>query len=60
MLLNGVAIDPARILYAGVVPTFAGLFQINVRLPDITPSNPEVRIGFAGTMSPPARVLPLQ
>jgi uncharacterized protein (TIGR03437 family) len=60
MLLNGAAVDPGRILYAGVVPTFAGLFQINVRLPDAAPSNPEVRIGFGGTMSPAGRTLPLE
>jgi uncharacterized protein (TIGR03437 family) len=60
LLINGAAVDPQRILYAGVVPTFAGLFQINLRLPDPAPSNPEVRIGFAGAMSPTGRILPLQ
>jgi uncharacterized protein (TIGR03437 family) len=60
MLINGMAVDPRQILYAGVVPTFAGLFQINVQLPATVPSNPEIRIGFAGTMSPAGRVLPLQ
>jgi uncharacterized protein (TIGR03437 family) len=59
MLLNGVAVDPQQILYAGVVPTFAGLFQINVRLPDNAPANPQVQLGYAGIMSPPGRVLPL-
>lgn len=60
MLLNGVAVDPQQILYAGVVPTFAGLFQINVQLPANTPSNPQIQIGYAGTLSPTGRVLPLQ
>ncbi len=31
MQINDVVVDPANILYAGVVPKFAGLFQINVR-----------------------------
>ncbi len=60
LLLNGAAVDPRKILYAGVVPTFAGLFQINLQLPDDAPSNPEVRIGYSATMSPAGRILPLQ
>lgn len=60
LLLNGAAVDPRQILYVGVTPTFAGLFQINLQIPVDAPSNPEVRIGYAGTMSPPGRVLPLQ
>jgi uncharacterized protein (TIGR03437 family) len=60
LLLNGVAIDPRQILYAGVTPTFAGLFQINLQLPTGLPSNPEIRIGYAGTLSPAGRILPLQ
>ena len=42
--LNGVAIDPALILYAGVTPYSAGLYQINLVLPDNTPTNPEIRV----------------
>ena len=60
MLINGVAVNSQQILYAGVTPMFAGLFQINVRLPDNSPSNPEIRIGYAGIMSPPGRTLPVQ
>ncbi len=60
MLINGVAVDPHQILYAGVVPTFAGLFQINVQLPANLPSNPQIQIGYAGTFSPTGRVLPVQ
>ena len=60
MLINGVAVSPQQILYAGVVPTFAGLFQINVQLPGNTPSNPQIQIGYAGIMSPAGRVLPVQ
>lgn len=59
MLINGAAVNPQQILYAGVVPTFAGLFQINVQLPNDAPSNPQIQIGYAGIMSPVGRVLPL-
>jgi uncharacterized protein (TIGR03437 family) len=59
LVLNGIAVDPQRILYAGVVPTFAGLFQINLRLPDTVPANPQVQVGYAGTLSPSGRILPL-
>lgn len=60
LLLNGVAVDPRLILYAGVVPTYAGLFQINLQLPPDAPANPQIRIGYAGILSPAGPVLPLQ
>lgn len=60
LLLNGTPVDPRQILYVGVTPKFAGLFQINLQLPSNAPSNPEVIIGYAGTMSPAGRILPLQ
>jgi len=60
MLINGVAVNPQQIQYAGVVPTFAGLFQINVQLPGDVTANPQIQIGYAGTFSPAGRVLPLQ
>jgi uncharacterized protein (TIGR03437 family) len=60
MLINGVAVSPQQILYAGVTPMFAGLFQINVQLPVNAPPNPQIQIGYAGIMSPAGRVLPLQ
>jgi uncharacterized protein (TIGR03437 family) len=39
--------------YAGTVAGFAGLYQINLKLPDVLEHNPEIRIGFADVMSPP-------
>ena len=60
LLINGVAVNPQLILYAGVTPGYAGLFQINVTLPDDAPTNPEIRIGYDGIFSPPGRTLPLQ
>lgn len=60
MMINGSPVSSQQILYAGVVPTFAGLFQINVQLPASTPSNPQIQIGYAGTLSPTGRMLPVQ
>ncbi len=58
--LNGVAVDPASIEYAGAVAGYAGLFQINVSLPANSPSNPEIRVGTSALMSPPNRFLAVQ
>jgi len=58
VLINGAALDPIAILYAGVAPGFAGLYQVNVRLPGQLPANPEIRLGLGGTLSPPGLILP--
>lgn len=50
--LAGAAVDPARILYAGVAPGFAGLYQVNLRLPVGVPPDPEVRVGYPEARSP--------
>jgi len=60
VLINEVAVNPQLILYAGVTPRFAGLFQINVQLPSDAPANPEIRLGYAGILSPIGRFLPVQ
>jgi len=60
VLLNGVAVDPSKIDYAGVTPGYAGLFQINLTLPDDAPSNPEIRVGSGGILSPPGRFVLVQ
>ena len=49
--LNGSLLPAANILYAGVAPGFAGLYQINLLLPESTPSNPTIRVGSTGAMS---------
>jgi uncharacterized protein (TIGR03437 family) len=54
------ALDPSAILYAGVAPGYAGLYQVNVRLPGQLPANPEIRLGLGGTLSPPGLILPAQ
>lgn len=51
VLLNGVPIPNGHVLYAGVAPGFAGLYQINILLPEDTPRDPAIRIGFEGVLS---------
>ncbi|HEU0123277.1 MAG TPA: hypothetical protein VFQ91_22300 [Bryobacteraceae bacterium] len=53
VLLNGQPVADDNILYAGVTPGFAGLYQINCRLPDDTPENPEIRLRLPNQTSPP-------
>jgi uncharacterized protein (TIGR03437 family) len=49
--LGGVPVPRDSLLYAGVAPGFAGLYQINLRIPAEAPDNPEIRIGFGSTVS---------
>jgi len=42
--LNGVAVDPSLIKYAGLTPGSAGLYQINLYLPDGTGNDPEIQV----------------
>jgi uncharacterized protein (TIGR03437 family) len=51
VLLNGTAVDAARIQYAGLTPSCAGLYQINVQLPDNPPYDPEVRVAIGDQSS---------
>jgi uncharacterized protein (TIGR03437 family) len=60
VLLNGAAVDPATIQYAGVTPGCAGLYQINVQLPSPLPSNPEIRVAVGPQISPALMTLPTQ
>ena len=50
--VGGVELPPEAVLYAGSAPGFAGLYQINVRLPDIPASDPELRISLGAAKSP--------
>ncbi len=41
--LGGTPLAPEQILYAGLSPGWAGLYQINIRLPDALGADPEIR-----------------
>lgn len=60
VLLDGADVGPGAILYAGIAPGFAGLYQINVVLPASTGPNPEIQIGLGDTLSTPGVQLPVQ
>lgn len=49
---------PALVRYVGAAPGFAGLYQINVRLPDVLGSNAAVRIAVGDRISPTGPLLP--
>lgn len=42
--LNGKALDPVLVKYAGVTPGSAGLYQINIYLPEGTGADPEIQV----------------
>ena len=50
--IGGVELPPDAVLYAGAAPGFAGLYQINVRLPEGMQGDPEIRISVSGFKSP--------
>jgi uncharacterized protein (TIGR03437 family) len=56
--LDDLPIPPEDLLYAGIAPGFAGLYQINLRLPRTLPRNPQIRIGFRDQRSPSGVRLP--
>ena len=58
--LDGVPVAPEDLLYVGVTPGFAGLYQINLRLPAHVGPRPEIRIAAAGIPSPAGVYLPVR
>ena len=58
--VDNVALTADQLLYAGVSPGFGGLYQINVRLPDVVGPNPEIRVSLGGQISPAGIRLPAQ
>jgi uncharacterized protein (TIGR03437 family) len=59
LLLEGIDVEPTRAFYVGLTPGFAGLYQINLTLPENLFSNPPIRIGFGDLLSPEGLKLPL-
>jgi uncharacterized protein (TIGR03437 family) len=58
VLLNGVSLPVANVLYAGATPSSPGLYQLNLLLPDDTPDGDlSLVIEVAGIQSPPAAFL---
>jgi uncharacterized protein (TIGR03437 family) len=60
VLLAGAPCPPPDLLYVGLAPGFAGLYQINLRLPAQVPPNPELRVQVGPQISPPGIPLALQ
>lgn len=44
VLLNGAAVDPLLIKYAGAAPGYAGLYQINLVVPSNTGNDPSIQL----------------
>ncbi|MEO8657325.1 MAG: hypothetical protein ABI693_02595 [Bryobacteraceae bacterium] len=60
LLADGVVVDDSKIRYAGVTPGFAGLYQVNLVLPDDIGDDPEIRLSVAGITSPAGPRLPVR
>jgi uncharacterized protein (TIGR03437 family) len=57
ILLNGNPCPSSSIYYAGLTPGYAGLYQINLLLPDVLPSDPTIQIVMGAQSSPGAILL---
>jgi len=51
LFLDGSLVDPSRVFYAGLTPGSAGVYQINLVLPDVLGNDPEIRVTVAGQES---------
>jgi uncharacterized protein (TIGR03437 family) len=52
VLLDGARLERTNIRYAGVAPFFAGLYQVNIIVPDWIAEFPEIRLSVKGQTSP--------
>ncbi len=60
VLLGGLPLDRERVLYCGVTQGFAGLYQLNVRLPDDLRPDPSVQVAIGEQTSPAGLKLPVR
>jgi uncharacterized protein (TIGR03437 family) len=59
LTLDNRLVPPESVFYVGLTPGFAGLYQVNLRLPPETGDRPEIRIGIRDDISPPGVRLPV-
>jgi uncharacterized protein (TIGR03437 family) len=52
VVLGGAVLDWWRIKYAGLTPGSAGLYQINLLLPDNPGTDPEIRVTVGDQTAP--------
>ena len=60
VLVAGLQVPPENVYYVGLTPGFAGLYQINLRLPDDAPDDPEIYVVAGAQRSPGGLVLPVR
>jgi uncharacterized protein (TIGR03437 family) len=60
LLLNGKAIDPTTVPYAGQAPGFPGVYQVNFYLPNPCPPNPQIQLAVGPQVSAPGIMLAVQ
>jgi len=58
--LDGKPMDPSEVLYAGLSPGWAGLYQIDLILPGDVGPNPEIRVAVGAQVSAPGLLLAVQ
>jgi uncharacterized protein (TIGR03437 family) len=60
VLLDGTPLEASRVLYAGICPGWAGLYQIDLILPDDVSPNPEIRVAIGNHESSPGLLLAVE
>jgi uncharacterized protein (TIGR03437 family) len=60
LLLDGAAVEDRWVEYVGSAPSFSGLYQVNLKIPDNAPPSPEIRIAIGDWISPPGIRLMLE
>ncbi len=58
VFLDGNPLAAEQISYVGAAPGFAGLYQVNLKLPAELQPNPEIRVAVGEEISPPGFRLP--